>query len=246
MSHQLGCRLSHKVAAIAPIAGTIQTQTVINCLSTASPPVFYMHGTLDSQVPYTGVEQTLDFWIDRNNANASVDSVALPDVDTTDGSTIMKYSYKNSEGIARVVFYKVLNGGHNWSGTAYGYSGPGYKNMDVNTSQEIWNFVKDFVLEPTDISEEQIIIPGKFTLDQNYPNPFNPSTTISWQSPGRSWQTLKVYDVLGNEIAVLINGEQEAGNHSINFNAANLSSGVYFYRLDTEKFSETKSMILIK
>jgi photosystem II stability/assembly factor-like uncharacterized protein len=86
----------------------------------------------------------------------------------------------------------------------------------------------------------------KFLLEQNYPNPFNPSTKISWQVPVGSWQTLIVYDVLGNEIATLVDEFKSAGNHKIEWNAADLSSGVYFYQLKTKNFIETKKMILMK
>ena len=89
-------------------------------------------------------------------------------------------------------------------------------------------------------------VPNSFLLKQNYPNPFNPSTKISWQAPVRSWQILKVYDVLGNEIAILVDEEKEAGYHSIDFNASELPSGVYFYQLRTGSFVETKKMLLLK
>ncbi|HSL89269.1 MAG TPA: T9SS type A sorting domain-containing protein, partial [Ignavibacteriaceae bacterium] len=85
-----------------------------------------------------------------------------------------------------------------------------------------------------------------YTLSQNYPNPFNPSTKISWQSPVGGWQTLKVYDILGNEVATLVNEYKDAGYHEIEFNAAELSSGVYFYRIQIEDFIETKKMLLIR
>jgi poly(3-hydroxybutyrate) depolymerase len=246
MSHQLGCQLFNRIAAIAPVAGTIQGSTISNCLSTASPPVFYMHGTLDAVVPYSGVQNTLNFWIERNNANTSIDSVALPDIDTTDGSTIMRYNFRDSSGVARVVFYKVINGGHNWSGTDYVFNGVGAKNMDVNTSQEIWNFVKDFVNKPTSIKDDPLSIPTNFLLSQNYPNPFNPSTNISWQSPVGSWQTLKVYDLMGREVATLVDEFKSAGNYEVNFDASKLSSGTYFYTLQAGDFSQTKKLILIK
>ncbi len=97
----------------------------------------------------------------------------------------------------------------------------------------------------TDIGNEGTVI-NSYQLDQNYPNPFNPSTTISYNLPFQQHVSLKVYDVLGNEIATLINEEQQAGSHSINFNAAQISTGVYLYKLDAGEFSETKSMILIK
>ena len=82
--------------------------------------------------------------------------------------------------------------------------------------------------------------------DRNYPNPFNPSTKINWQSPVSGWQTLKVYDVLGNEVATLVNEYRKAGNYEINFDASKLSSGVYCYQLRTGEFVETKKMILVK
>jgi hypothetical protein len=90
-----------------------------------------------------------------------------------------------------------------------------------------------------------------FSLYQNYPNPFNPSTKISWQSPVGSWQTLKVYDVLGNEVATLVNEEKPAGNYEVEFNnhagtVRNLPSGIYFYTLTAGSFTQTKKMLMIK
>ena len=89
-------------------------------------------------------------------------------------------------------------------------------------------------------------LPVDFVVNQNYPNPFNPSTTISWQSPVGSWQTLKVYDLLGREVATLVDEFREAGFHSISFDASGLSSGIYFYKLQTENFSLVNKMMLIR
>lgn len=85
-----------------------------------------------------------------------------------------------------------------------------------------------------------------FSLYQNYPNPFNPTTKISWLSPVSSRQTIKVYDVLGNEVATLVNEEKPAGNYEVNFDGSNLSSGIYFYQLKAGVFLSTKKMILLK
>ncbi|WP_304132306.1 T9SS type A sorting domain-containing protein [Ignavibacterium album] len=93
-----------------------------------------------------------------------------------------------------------------------------------------------------------------FELKQNYPNPFNPTTKISWQSPVSGHQTLKVYDVLGNEVVTLVNEYKSAGSYEVNFNASNLSSGIYFYQLKAgdpstssgQSFIETKKLTLIK
>ena len=98
----------------------------------------------------------------------------------------------------------------------------------------------------TNLDGEDFSIPGEFSLSQNYPNPFNPSTTISWQAPVSSWQTLKVYNVLGNEVAKLIDEYRNAGKYEVNFDASKLSSGVYFYRLQSGSFVETKKMIVLK
>jgi hypothetical protein len=86
----------------------------------------------------------------------------------------------------------------------------------------------------------------EFTLEQNYPNPFNPTTVIKYQIPKQSFVTLKFFDVLGNEIETLVNEEKPIGSHEVVFEGKNLPSGIYFYRLQTEEFIETKKMILLK
>ena len=88
--------------------------------------------------------------------------------------------------------------------------------------------------------------PEDFSLSQNYPNPFNPSTIISWQSPVGSYQTLKVFDVLGNEVATLVNEYKTAGSYSVTFEAGNLSSGIYYYTISAGDFHQTKKLVLLK
>ena len=95
------------------------------------------------------------------------------------------------------------------------------------------------------VDEETLL--NDFILFQNYPNPFNPSTKISWQSPISSWQTLKVYDVLGNEVATLIDEYRKEGMNSVQFISNNeLSSGIYFYQITTGSIVEIKKMLMIK
>jgi 5-hydroxyisourate hydrolase-like protein (transthyretin family) len=81
---------------------------------------------------------------------------------------------------------------------------------------------------------------------QNFPNPFNPVTTITYEIPERSIVTIKIYGVLGNEITTLVNEEKSAGRYEILFNAENLPSGIYFYRLQAGDYIETKKMVLMK
>lgn len=97
----------------------------------------------------------------------------------------------------------------------------------------------------TDISNDLNSV-SNFELEQNYPNPFNPSTSIQYSIGSNQFVQLKVYNVLGDEVAVLVNKEQPAGNHEIEFDASRLSSGIYFYKLTSNSFSETKKMLLLK
>ena len=88
--------------------------------------------------------------------------------------------------------------------------------------------------------------PEDFQLEQNYPNPFNPVTNINYSLPSRNFLSIKIYDVKGNLIETLVNEVQNPGKYSVNWNAEKYPSGVYYYSLKTNKFTETKKMLLIK
>ncbi len=90
------------------------------------------------------------------------------------------------------------------------------------------------------------IIPGEFVLYQNYPNPFNPGTIIKYAIDSKQYANLKVYDVLGNEVVTLVNEVKEAGIYEVEFNASNLPSGVYMYKLESGSYVQTKKMLLLK
>jgi len=98
---------------------------------------------------------------------------------------------------------------------------------------------------PSDV-EGKDVLPSEFILKQNYPNPFNPSTSIKYAISSRQFVTLKLFDVLGNEIAVLVNEEKSLGSYEINFDAGKLSSGVYYYQLRAGSLVQTKKMIYLK
>ncbi|MFQ3599625.1 MAG: T9SS type A sorting domain-containing protein, partial [Chloroherpetonaceae bacterium] len=112
----------------------------------------------------------------------------------------------------------------------------------------------DGQFEYSPVIEVDAGLPKQFALEQNYPNPFNPTTIINYQLPTASNVSLKIYDVLGKEVVTLVNGRQEAGTYNFNFNASNLASGVYFYRLQASatngasgsNFVQTKKMMLVK
>jgi phosphatidylserine/phosphatidylglycerophosphate/cardiolipin synthase-like enzyme len=148
----------------------------------------------------------------------------------------------------------VLTGSHNWSGSAE-------TRNDENTVVVKDNTIANFYLQEftaryyeasgtdsikTSVKEIGSEIPYNYSLSQNYPNPFNPTTNIDFSIPTASKVALKVYNILGQEVATLVDGEMKAGNYQVNFNASNLSSGVYFYRLTAGSFVMNKKFTLLK
>ena len=119
-----------------------------------------------------------------------------------------------------------------------------------NSLGDMWNHapqkqitITDPVTAVNDIPQE---MPNSFALEQNYPNPFNPETVIPFSLNKRSFITIKIYDLLGQEIATLLEGYRDAGHHTIAFNAVSLKSGTYIYRLNTGTVSLTKKMTVLK
>ncbi|MBP9084178.1 MAG: T9SS type A sorting domain-containing protein [Bacteroidia bacterium] len=108
-----------------------------------------------------------------------------------------------------------------------------------------WSDVFKFKIVITDVENEQQL-PTEFILNQNYPNPFNPSTIISYELPNASKVIIKVYDIIGNEVATLVNEEKPAGRYNIEFSGSNLSSGIYLYKIIAGDFIQTQKMILVK
>ena len=98
----------------------------------------------------------------------------------------------------------------------------------------------------TGVENSKNSIPTSFNLNQNYPNPFNPSTKITYSIPKSSYVSLKIYNVLGQEVAALVNQQQNAGSYAVNFDASSLSSGIYLYRIQAGSFVSTKKMTLLK
>jgi hypothetical protein len=109
-----------------------------------------------------------------------------------------------------------------------------------------WDYkVYEYKSDITDVRGGRSV-PEQFNLSQNYPNPFNPTTTIEYQISEAGFVSLKLYDVLGNEIETLVNKQQLSGKYEITFNAENLVSGVYLYKIQINDFVSSKKMLLLK
>jgi hypothetical protein len=122
-------------------------------------------------------------------------------------------------------------------------------NISGVSSQTIYYRLKQVDFNGTFSYSDEVeveTLPDKFSLNQNYPNPFNPTTTISFSIPQKEFVTLKVYNLLGQEVAVLVNKQLEAGSHNFQYDADMLSSGIYLYELSAGNFNETRKMIVMK
>jgi hypothetical protein len=110
-----------------------------------------------------------------------------------------------------------------------------------------WSAVRSFTTTcPPGVKQISSEIPAEYKLYNNYPNPFNPATNIKYQITNNKFTTLKIFDVLGREVKSLVNEFQKAGVYEVSFDATDLTSGIYFYRLQSGDFNEVKKMILIK
>ncbi|HEY6907409.1 MAG TPA: T9SS type A sorting domain-containing protein, partial [Ignavibacteriaceae bacterium] len=120
----------------------------------------------------------------------------------------------------------------NLSAGSYGYR---LNQIDNNGTYKYYNLAESFTVQPAD-----------YSISQNYPNPFNPTTIIKYSLPEKNMVTIRIYNVLGSEVATLVNEVKPAGEYEVNYDASNLSSGVYYYTISSGKFNATKKMILLR
>lgn len=136
-----------------------------------------------------------------------------------------------------------------WFGTRHLASGFGMVKYDIEPS-DVW-YLAGAIIDGIQWgqvvnAEQNLAMPERMTLHQNFPNPFNPSTVISYDLPQSGYLTLKVFDIVGKEVATLVDGKEQAGRHSIQFRSSGLSSGVYIYRLVSNGTILSKKMMHIK
>ena len=143
MSFLLACQLSHKIAAIASVTGSMTPQTYNQCNPEHPTPVLQIHGTGDQVVPYVGaptwslsINDILQYWINFNSCDALPITTSIPDINIFDGTTVERQSWFNGDNGVSTEHLKVFGGGHNW----FGISG----NMDIHSSAEIWNFFSKY------------------------------------------------------------------------------------------------------
>jgi hypothetical protein len=174
--------------------------------------------------------------------------------DATAGDTIYTLTYMMSPDSGHTVGQECkfgINGGDNEGGEG-GYGNNHIVNID-DSQAESYLYIAFGSINPTFYSDWTYTpgvgvadLPAEFTLAQNYPNPFNPTTTITFTMPASANVKLSVFDMAGRHVKTLVNGYVNAGSYDVNFNAANLASGVYFYKLTSDNVNIVKKMVLMK
>lgn len=149
MSYTLACELSNRIAAIASVTGSMTLTQYLSCVPSRPIPVMQIHGTADPTVPYAGnaltqgIEDVVAFWVNHNQCPVPATMTPVPNINLADGCTAERYDYAPGNDGARVVFYKVIGGGHTWPGSGFII---GVTNQDFNASLEIWRFFAQYTL----------------------------------------------------------------------------------------------------
>jgi polyhydroxybutyrate depolymerase len=241
MAYRVAAEYSSKVAAIATNSGQMVYEN--EYFNPEFPmPIIHFHGTEDPICPYEGrgdsiitiphADSVMAMWREANNCTSIPDTIF-------NQNGIIGQKWISADGDGDIVLYITEGWGHGWQ--RIGEAG-------IDATGVMWDFMK---LQKKDSAtnvegDDTHSIPENFKLFQNYPNPFNPSTMIKYQLTKSSKITLKIYNLAGQEMETLVNGFQQAGEYEITWQPKGLSSGLYFYRVQTRQFSETRKLILQK
>jgi len=158
------------------------------------------------------------------------------------------------------LIYRSSDNGFSWELSDAGINSDAINNLLLSSDNSLYATTRDGLYKSTDFGDSWLSvapfvtglisnnsgIPDEYKLEQNYPNPFNPTTVISYQIPQQGFVTLKIFDVLGKEVATLVNEEKPAGVYEVSFNAVDLASGVYIYRMKVNDFIQSKKMVLLR
>ncbi len=211
-SFELACRLSHRIAAIGVVARSMFIETFNNCAPDHPTAVVTIHGTKDDYegiifggiTYYPSLETVNNYWRDFNHISTNPIISELPNINTTDGSTVAHYAWNNGDNCVSVEHFKVINGGHDWPGS--------FGNMDIDASLEIWNFVSRFDRNGL-ISCQTTSVQEAITQEQAitiFPNPVNNFLSIEMDNMPN--QAYHIYSITGQ---ILRSGQIDARQKTI-------------------------------
>lgn len=227
MTYKFANNTSHAITAIAVGSGNMSFALQNASSSAPQVPIMHFHGTEDNIVSYDGtvlispIDSTIQWWVNHNNCNTTPVFNNLPDFNLTDGSMVEKYYYGGGSNGSDVTLYKVINGGHTWSG-ATPIPAFGSTNQDINQSAIIGSYFADFCSKTNGISDTESDV--SFSL---YPNPFNNQLIV--QSLTKKEHTFVLYDNLLRQIL------KENFYYNSTINTDFLPNGIYFYEIHHSK-----------
>ena len=237
-TYELACSLNNRIAAAGAVARTMQGETFNNCAPQHPTGVLTILGTADLISDYNGITfggvqyymsaaETHEYWVTANNCNANPTMSTVPNTNTSDGSTVERYTWKDASGCTYVEHLKVINGGHDWPGV--------FGNMDIDASQEIWNFVSGYDLSgligcATNSIENTVALEDEIHA---FPNPFEEQLII--ESSFQGAQNYALYSILGEHV---LSGSIQSG--STNINLATIPDGLYILKVRGQSLKVVK------
>ena len=228
--------------ALHPTNGFGSIYAILYDIPTTGQPRAYTAGMYGAIFERDGITVPVEMSTFTANVNGNSVSLNWATATETNNSGFEIYRSVNNN-LTKIGFIK-------GKGTSTQINNYSYTDANLHTgrySYQLRQIDFDGSYKVYNLSNEVIIgTPVNYSISQNYPNPFNPSTLIKYTLPQSSFVTLKVYNILGKEVASLVNENKEAGNYTINFSAKNLSSGVYFYTIKAGNFTQTKKMTILK
>ena len=237
-TYELACSLNNRIAAAGAVARTMQGETFNNCAPQHPTGVLTILGTADFISDYNGITfggvqyymsaaETHEYWATANNCNANPTMSTVPNTNTSDGSTVERYTWTDDSGCTYVEHLKVINGGHDWPGV--------FGNMDIDASQEIWNFVSGYNLSGligcvTNSIENASALED---LVRVFPNPFEDQLIV--ESSFQGTQNYLLYSILGEHI---LSGSIQSG--SSNINLTTIPDGLYILKVKGQALKVVK------
>ena len=204
MSYTLACELSHRIAAIASVTGTMTVAQVTGldpCQPVHSMPIMEIHGTADGTVPYVGntwmgaIDDVMDFWTNINNCSNNPTIFFIPDIDGSDGSSVEHYIYSGGDNGVEVEHFKIVGGSHTWPGSVFNSPGTNY---DIRASNEIWRFFRKYNINGRILSSGTEMPTYGDTQILMHPNPVIDVLTFDWTTP--NLRSILIVNALGQEI----------------------------------------------
>lgn len=240
MSYDLACLLSHRIAAIASVSGSMVSSHLTACNASHPTPVMQIHGDIDATVSYTGssgivasthIDSLIKFWVQYNHCNASPSTSNLPDISTSDNCTVLHDVYNGGWSGTSVELYKIIGGGHSWPGSIFNIPGIN-TNQDFNASKEIWRFFSQHNLATNIVHQASLSY-------QIYPNPTQGIININL--PENTIIEMKLLNPLGQ---ALFTQMLHQGMNAID--CSKYPTGLYFYQLNVSNNRMSSGKIQIR